>query len=152
LIHFVCAEKNDEGDARFFTLRSSGAFDDANDDGSDRRATLFVARLRVFLGRGGQISPNCEVISSIIACCCCMAVSIAVVLLLLSMRNDECDDGGLSRLTIDIDIEAHESGGGVDRHGERGDAGRLCSRAHVDRVRSMVSRRMRLGEADDDGV
>jgi hypothetical protein len=60
LIHFVCEENKSNGDGRFLTLRSSGRFDEYVE------TTFFDKRFRDFFRNGGHISPNWDVISSII--------------------------------------------------------------------------------------
>jgi len=54
-------------------------------------------------------------------------------------------DGGLRRLTIDID-DRQISGGDVDRHGDNGG---VETNGQVESVTSSVSRRMIVGEQDE---
>ena len=88
MIHFVCEDNKSNDDGRFFRLRSSGRFD------GNVETSFFGKRYRDFFGKGGQISPNCEVISSI------------------------KDEGGVRRLTIEI--EWGDSIGDDDKQGEIG--------------------------------
>lgn len=86
---------------------------------------FFDERFRLFFGRGGQISPNCDVISSIIDW-----LLIVFECTIFSMENDECDDGGVKRLTIDIEFDDSlrfdnsfgdddDDDGSDDKHGEK---------------------------------
>jgi hypothetical protein len=69
--------------------------------------TFFDKRFRLFFtGNGGQISPNCDVISSIIDW---------FESTIFSIKNDEWDNGGVRRLTIEIEFDdSFESDGDVD--------------------------------------
>lgn len=95
------------------------------------------------LGLGGQISPNSDVILSIIDW------SIGFDSTIFSIRNEEkcdgADDGGVRRLTIGIDV--------FDRIGDIdvdcGEWGGVGTNGHVDNVRLIVSRRMIVGENDE---
>jgi hypothetical protein len=75
--------------------------------------TFFDRRFRFFFGKGGQISPNCDVISSMIDW---------LVIRGFSMKNDEWHDvGGVRRLTIDIELDNDDDdslGGDDDKQGE----------------------------------
>ena len=118
-----CEDNKSNDDGRFFRLRSRGIFDEIS---------FFGKRYRDFLGNGGQISPNCDVISSMIDW--------------LSIKYGELDDdGGVRRLTIDIDFE-DSVGDDDDKQGES-NVGRVNK--HVESVRSIVSRLIILGGEDD---
>jgi len=64
-----------------------------------------------FVGsNGGQISPNCDVISSIIDW---------FESTIFSIKNDEWDNGGVRRLTIEIEFDdSFEDDGDEDKQGE----------------------------------
>jgi len=68
-----------------------------------------------FVGsNGGQISPNCDVISSIIDW---------FESTIFSIKNDEWDNGGVRRLTIEIEFDNsfEDSGGDEDNEDKQGE-------------------------------
>jgi hypothetical protein len=76
--------------------------------------TFFDRRFRLFFGKGGQISPNCDVISSIIDWLLMRGFSIKT--------DDEWHDaGGVRRLTIDIEFDNDDSLGGDDDDDKQGE-------------------------------
>ncbi len=135
MIHFGCDENRSYvDDGRFFRLRSRGTFDDNN---------FFDRRFRFFLGgiTGGQISPNCDVISSIIDW---------FESTRFSMKNDEWDNGGVRRLTIEIECDdSFEDGGDEDKQGEQTNVDVGGMNEQVESVWSIVSRLMIVGDDDE---
>lgn len=93
--------------------------------------SFFDRRFRFFFGNGGQISPNCDVISSIIDW-----LSIVFGWTIFSIKNDEWDDGGVKRLTIDIEFDDSFGVGDDDKQGE---TDCLDINEHVERVLSIIS-------------
>ncbi len=69
--------------------------------------TFFDRRFRFFFGKGGQISPNCDVISSMMDW--------------LVISGEWHEVGGVRRLTIEIELDKDDDdslGGDDDKQGE----------------------------------
>jgi hypothetical protein len=138
LIHFVCEENKSNGDGRFLTLRSSGRFDEYVE------TTFFDIRFRDFFRNGGHISPNWDVISSII--------DWSFRLVSIAYDGDECDNGGVRRFTIEIEFD-NSLGHDDDKQGEitdEDDSGGINEQ--VESVWSIVSRLMIVGDDENDEV
>ncbi len=134
MIHFVCEQKKSNGDGRFLRLKSSGIFDEYVE------RSFFDKRFRDFFGNGGHISPNCDVISSIIDWS---------FRLFSTKYDDDVDDGGVRRLTIEIEFD-NSLGHDDDKHGEITDDDDGGINEHVESVWTIVSRLMIVGEDDDE--